>query len=204
MFYVFFYSQKSKRKGWIYMIFTNNVTKNHIIERDSIILVITRHEVKSMNLSRARQTLKTFEDAGKHGRNKLMISFLGYEYSLKEVYEIEEIRNYVNILFNEFPHIFYFLSDINGSRTVFLLCLCNKIKTKKTSPLSVNVFAASPGHLTRRIIDGILDYGAKIGESKEILSEIIDKVLDPKPNEEYVKALTELSKDIDLRKLLGI
>lgn len=186
------------------MIFTNNVTKNHIIERDSIILVITRHEVKSMNLSRARQTLKTFEDVGKHGRNKLMISFLGYEYSSKEVYEIEEIKNYVNKLFNEFPHIFYFLSDINGSRTVFLLCLCNKIKTKKTSPFSVNVFAAFPGHLTRRIIDGILDYGAKIGESKEILSEIIDKVLDPKPNEEYVKALTELSKDIDLRKLLGI
>ncbi|ODM26931.1 hypothetical protein A7W90_12315 [Clostridium sp. Bc-iso-3] len=186
------------------MIFINNVTKNHIMDGDGIHLAITKHEVRSMNLNRVRQILKTFEDAGKHGRNKLMISFLGYEYSLKEVYEIEEIRNYVNILFNEFPHIFYFLSDINGSRTVFLLCLCNKIKTKKTSPLSVNVFAASPGHLTRRIIDGILDYGAKIGESKEILSEIIDKVLDPKPNEEYVKALTELSKDIDLRKLLGI
>lgn len=155
-----------------------------------------------MNLNRARQVLKTFEGTGKHGRNKLMISFMGYEYTSKEVYEIKEIRKYANKLFKEFPHIFYFLSDMDGSKIVFLLCLCDEITIKRTSPL--NVIAASSEYINRRIINGILDYGTKIGESKEDLSEIIDKVLNPKPSTEFYKLLAELASDTELRKMLGI
>ena len=185
------------------MIFINNtVTKNNIIEADAIHFMITRQEVKNINLKRAKRILKTFEDAGKHGRSKLMISFMGYEHIQKEVYEIEEIRKYAKKLFSVFPHIFYFLSDLDGSRFIFLLCLCDKATIKRTSVL--NVTATPSENINRKIIDGILDYGTKIGESKGDLWEIIDKVLDPKPNPIFVRELTKLLRDMELRKLLGI
>jgi hypothetical protein len=92
------------------MIIINNVTTKHISEADFIHFSITKQEVKNMNLKRTRQVVKTFEDAGKQGKNKLIISFIGYEHTTKEIYEIKEIRKYAEKLFNEFPHIFYFLS----------------------------------------------------------------------------------------------
>lgn len=182
------------------MIFINNVTTKHISEADGIHFAITKQEVKNMNLRRARQVLKTFEDAGKQGRNKLMISFMGYAHTPKEVYEIKEVRKFAEKLFNEFPHIFYFLSDMDGSKIVFLLCLCDETTIKRTSPL--NVTAVSSEYINRKIIDGILDYGTKIGESKTDLWKIIDDVLDPKPNMELFRVLAELARDIDLFKML--
>jgi len=183
-------------------ILDNTITPNHILESDGIHHVISKEEVQSMNFKRIRRTLKAFEDAKKQGKKKLMISFMGYMNTPNEVYEIREIRKYAEKLFNEFPHIFYFLSDADGSRSVFFLCLCEEKSIKRTSPL--NVTAVSSEYTNRKIIDGILNYGTKIGESKADLWKVIDEVLSPKSNIELFGLLAELARDIELRKMLGI
>ena len=186
---------KIKKKGLSRMIVINNVTKNHIIEADYICLDITKQEVKNINLRRARQTLKAFEDTGKQGKNKLIIGFKGYENTSKDIYEIKEIRKYAKKLFDEFPHIFYFLSNVVYSRTAFLHCLYDENAVRRISPLNVAIVPSEYSeYINRKVIDGILDYGTKIGESETELWQLIDEVLRLKRNTELFKILSELTR----------
>jgi hypothetical protein len=107
-------------------VIDNKITPKDIIKSDFIHHIVIRDEVENMDFRRIKETLKAFEETGKQGKNKLMITFMGYIDTPKEVYEINEIRKYVESLFNEFPHIFYFLTDADGTSTLFLLCLCEE------------------------------------------------------------------------------
>ena len=49
-------------------------------------------------------------------------------------------------------------------------------------------------YINRKVIDGILDYGTKIGESETELWQLIDEVLRPKRNTELFKILSELTR----------
>jgi hypothetical protein len=77
-------------------------------------------------------------------------------------------------LFKKCPSLFYFLTNIDYTRTIIFLCLCNTHCVRGGS--LVNVQAVPSESLIREIIDGVLDYGEKVNDSKEELSKLLDKI----------------------------
>jgi|GEM_PF-5571716 len=61
-------------------VIDNKITPKDIIKSDFIHHIVIRDEVENMDFRRIKETLKAFEETGKQGKNKLMITFMGYAY----------------------------------------------------------------------------------------------------------------------------
>lgn len=182
-------------------IIDNQITQDDIKKYDFIHHAITKDEVENMNFIRIKETLRTFEEAGKQGKNKLMITFSGYLDSSKEVYEINDVRKYVANLLNEFPHIFYFLTDADFTSTIFLLCLCDIKDGEKINGFFYVTNSEIELSIKGKIIEGIINYGAQIGENEEDLLEIIINIFKSKNITPY-NLLKALERDLSYLKTL--
>jgi len=179
----------------------NQITQDDIKKYDFIHHAITKDEVENMNFIRIKETLRTFEEAGKQGKNKLMITFSGYLDTSKEVYEINDVRKYVAKLLNKFPHIFYFLTDADFTSTTFLLCLCDIKDGEKINGFFYVTNLEIELSIKIKIIEGIISYGAQIEEKEEDLFEIIVNVFKSK-NINPFNLLKALERDLSYLKTL--
>ena len=65
-------------------------------------------EVENKDFDRVDQLFDTLHHAGRGAKNKIALSFLGYDQEPREVYQIQEIREYVAALYEKYPELFYF------------------------------------------------------------------------------------------------
>lgn len=59
-------------------VIDTQITQDDIKKYNFIHHAITKDEVEKMNFKRIKETLSVFKEAGKQGKNKLMITFSGY------------------------------------------------------------------------------------------------------------------------------
>ncbi len=62
-------------------------------------------------------------------KNAISLGFDGYDSDQREVYEIIEIRSYINQVTNEFPYWFYFFNLNDHSLWIIMLALCRYEKS---------------------------------------------------------------------------
>jgi hypothetical protein len=101
--------------------------KTNLKTADKIILFIPKKIIEANDYS---FVLKIFDDVLKDPalirkfKNQVTIGFDGYDDEPKEVFEINEVRNYIQHLTTKFPYWFYFLSLDDHSLWMTMLILC--------------------------------------------------------------------------------
>ncbi len=86
-----------------YRIF-NNPSKLHWY-------AIEKNEVINKNFSGIDKLMKVMKSIGKDARQSLNLTFSGYDDIPDEIFEIMEIRQFVKVLLQKYPNIFYYLNQ---------------------------------------------------------------------------------------------
>lgn len=92
---------------------------------DPLIVVVSKNEVLSGDISPALSTLKKLiesPEVARSYREKVDIAFHGYDNNPNELFEIPEVRDYVYKLDEQFPFWLYFLSKKYLGLQALLLC----------------------------------------------------------------------------------
>lgn len=101
---------------------------------DHLVIVVTRDEVESSDLSGPLKTLKTIlssaESIRTH-RTRLDIAFHGYDDTTVELFEMPEVRDFVRALDTEFPFWLYFMTRHSSGLRSIMLCFLLPHLTEK-------------------------------------------------------------------------
>lgn len=106
---------------------------------DSIHIVIGREQIESKDYKSILDSLiPLFADRNTimRFRSSVILSIDGYNNDASELFEIDDVRNYIKELDSRFPYWFFFLSLQTSSLKMIALCLC---KYKKASNTLVNM-----------------------------------------------------------------
>jgi hypothetical protein len=149
-----------------------------LLEYDMIQVTFSLEQVKELDFKLVDRLFRKLGRCGKDVRGKLMLLF-PYNDPLQEIFEIEEVRNFVQQLFIKHNNLFYFLTHKFGYNGSILACLCN-IKVNK--PITgakffedVPVQFEIPIQLKEDIINGVIDYGLQVGDSLETIQSFLRK-----------------------------
>ena len=93
-----------------------------IQDYDLISFSISRVSVENKNYSQVNKLIKLLRSGGSSSRQKLGVSFDGYEYDIEEIFEIDNIRKYVKVLLFRHPSLLYYISNIDESLQNLLVC----------------------------------------------------------------------------------
>ncbi|UPZ35538.1 chlororespiratory reduction 6 domain-containing protein [Sphingobacterium sp. PCS056] len=91
-------------------------------------LVISKMEIDSLDFNDVLNTLTEMHETPKKYFNKLVLTIHGYDNDNREVYEIPEIRNFLQFLDRSFPYWFYYLNTDfpkeHSSHGILASCIC--------------------------------------------------------------------------------
>lgn len=109
-----------------------------LVTSEHFYFIIDREEVKSLDVASIRnfydRVLRTKELAA-HCQGKIEISFHGYNDDSRELYEIQEMREYVPVLVNALPELFFFAYTGERSYTLQTIALClSAVDVKSRNP----------------------------------------------------------------------
>src|ERR1700759_305201 len=94
----------------------------------TITLVISKQMITEFDFSEIYPALMSIKSEPRKYFNRLFISIHGYDDDSREVYQIAEIRDYIQFLDKCFPYWFYFLNrDIPKKLTshrIIMTCVC--------------------------------------------------------------------------------
>lgn len=94
-------------------------------QKPLFMVAVQRESVEKLDISLISDLIKKLKPHGRNARSSVNITFSGYEYELEEIFEIMEIRKWVEKLFREIPYILYYAeSEIEGMKNL-LLCYCD-------------------------------------------------------------------------------
>jgi hypothetical protein len=188
-------------------------TEKEVIEAELIGLSIEKAEVDRMDYSRIDSVIDICKRVKSYARNKLIVTFGGYEYTPDEIYEIPEIRKYVSGLLIKYPYYFYFANNTDNNRFFLTLCLANDIKTyapeecndingyiktgKPISKIAIN-FEFSKGFMTP-LLKAAIAYGIDVGDTPENIEKMATGMF-PKPG--CNDASIDLPEGIDMEKCI--
>jgi hypothetical protein len=92
---------------------------------DFVSVVVSRSDVESGDISQTLAVLNTLLQAPESARRyfeRVHLAFHGYDHTTAEVFEIEEVRNFVFQLDDEFPYWLFFLTKHTTSLQAITLC----------------------------------------------------------------------------------
>lgn len=171
----------------------DNVSPDKIKKATVIIHNVSRKEVENKDYRGIEKLFSVLRSLKTEARGKLMLQFAGYDDISDEIYEIPEIREYVMGMFQRWPEMFYFLTQEDVIYRVILACIVDvaivhDIEKKGIDrvvfdgeQLTPVYFALSiPDNIREAIRIKLKEYGRKIGESEEVMSEVIENILDLK------------------------
>jgi hypothetical protein len=100
---------------------------NLLVESSYILLIIDRFQVKDLDVVRPREffdRLRTTKELAYKCHGKIEISFDGYENDSRELFEINEVREYVSVLCAVLPELFFFIRTEEPTFTLKIFALC--------------------------------------------------------------------------------
>ncbi len=97
-----------------------------IVDREiDPVFIVTYDEVQSMNTDRVVRMLKNLmstPDIANANQEKADIAFRGYDDTCEELFEIDEVREFVHKLDSEFPYWLFFLKKSGLGLQCIMLC----------------------------------------------------------------------------------
>lgn len=84
---------------------------------------IDRKEVENKDFRGITKLIKTMQGMGNRSCQSVNLTFDGYDHVPDEIFEINEIRQYVKVLLQKYPDLFYYLSQ-NYTQCLQNIILC--------------------------------------------------------------------------------
>lgn len=128
-------------------------------------LLITKQEIEEFNFDFTLYSLEHIHKTPRKYFNKLYLTIDGYDNENREIYEIEEVRRYIQFLDKSFPYWFYyFISDIpktHAPHKLLASCICEidsvenkgKIKQVGFNLKSLQEFISAHFHYMNQIME---------------------------------------------------
>jgi hypothetical protein len=94
---------------------------------DTIVLVVSRDEVESLDLSGCLGVLDSLIESGEKAmrfRDQVFFGVDGYNDDPRELFEIPEVRTFVRELDAKWPYWFFFLSKADDTLKMIMFSLC--------------------------------------------------------------------------------
>lgn len=94
---------------------------------DLVVLQASRREVEAQNISSMLERLMALSDNRETVlclQEKVLLHFDGFDGDPREVSEIPEIRSFMRMLVDQWPHWFWFLAREQGTISLFMSLIC--------------------------------------------------------------------------------
>lgn len=134
---------------------------------------VSKRELVNEDYTRIKNNLKLLNSAEKYARGKMMITFDGFDNDKREIYEIPEIRKYVKNIWNEYNHIFYFLTPLANNRSIIFACLNDFKSIHNVGVKETQLHIIYDKDIKQKTIDAMYKYSLKINDL-ENLKKILD------------------------------
>lgn len=83
---------------------------------------ISKEEVLDKDYRGVGKLLKTVTTVGKGAKRSLVITCDGYDDVTDELWEIDEVREFVRGMFDKYPYLFYYIANFDKEIDNWLLC----------------------------------------------------------------------------------
>lgn len=164
-----------------------DLTPENIRKGSLCILNISRQEVESQDLTPIKKALATFKVAGLQGRQKLGILFDGYNDVVEEIYEIPEIRAYCMKIVEEYPWVYYYLTNFKGMMDMFTACISDFVRVANPVVKPISQFSfeellnppkyamkiSLPEETRKLIFKGVILHGFELQEHYRVVADVL-------------------------------
>jgi hypothetical protein len=106
--------------------------------------------------------------------DRVDIGITGYDHDPRELWEIQEVKQFIRKLDLEFPYWFYFLSKLGGGLKMIAFCCIN---TTKFSSTQVNFDPVSMEQFYNKHFEAMNQIGDLIGMSEDENEELTENVI---------------------------
>ena len=146
-------------------IITTGLVSADMIRREPMFLFqIQKAEVEAGNYDRIGQLIGELNKARRHGRSKVGLPF-AYDDDPRELFEIHEVCQYVERIFEICPHMLYFLLPDPDAIRCFIWCMLDaKIVSRTARRIQTDVSKDAFGGKIKELSDSVVAYGAKVGD----------------------------------------
>lgn len=139
-------------------------------------LAIPKEHVLTSNFTMLHTIVKKVKDEPNAGYDSMLISFDDYNDTPDEIYEITEIRAWVKRAFKSYPHLLYFITNMEQNRGMLIACVSD-ISFDSSKRMSINQMIAEGVDITNRpqigvsithnkFTDNIINKSIRYGVSK--------------------------------------
>ena len=165
--------------------------KSDILDAYSLCMIgISKDEILTRDFRRIDEFMKLLHECKIESCQKVMITFMGYDNTPQEIYEIKPIRLFVEKLFRKYPYILYFITNFESNSGLLLACIAD-IRMKAV--INKKPFTAYMGSKEKfmnrpqqsaelslseikclKLISDIVEYGLSIGETELSMKKLIN------------------------------
>ena len=165
--------------------------KSDILDAYSLCMVgISKDEILTRDFRRIDELVKLLREYKISSCQKVMITFMGYDNTPQEIYEIKSIRRFVEKLFRKYPYILYFITNFESNSGLLLACIADIRMRTVVDKKPFTAYIGSMGQFMNRpqqsaelslseakclsIISDIVEYGLSIGETELSMKKLIN------------------------------
>lgn len=143
------------------------------IDPDNIVMLGVPRE--AVERGHVETYLREFEKYGKRKmRSQVMLVFDGYDFDPRELYQIPEVRKWVNRLLTNVPHLFYFLTPENYNIRIVYLCL---VELAGKQGVQVSIHTAGAKALIKKISRNAVSFAGKINEPDAVQFAVANTIM---------------------------
>lgn len=151
------------------LMFDDNLKNiNEVKNADIIFFSVSKRELLNKDYTRIENNIKILNEAGKLAKEKMMLTFDGFDFDKREIYEIPEIREYVKNVWDKCKHIFYFLTALDNNRSIIFACLNNFECFSRIGDIRRQLHIIFDEEIKNETIDGMLKFGLKINDVEDV------------------------------------
>lgn len=153
---------------------TNDSTAN-VLDCDFLTLVISRQQIEAGEICEALGVLRQLlnREAAIKFCERVEVGVTGFDDDPRELYEIEEVRNFVYKLDSEFPYWLYFLTKRGTGLSFILSCFCPPFLTPEAQAIIWNERIAD--YLSKRGFPALNHVCEAVGCSEEEIKRLTDR-----------------------------
>ncbi|MBK1812456.1 chlororespiratory reduction 6 domain-containing protein [Clostridium sp. YIM B02505] len=136
------------------------------------IMILNKSYIEALDLQEIDRMLTVFKrDGVKKYKNNIVFQVDGYDDDPREIFEIPEIKAFYKKVFDKYPYMLYFLSNVNSNDAWVLACLCNKHQTcSVVGKTNIDLKMQFDNNLLSQILNQTIAYMRQIREnSRSIL-----------------------------------
>ena len=141
---------------------------NDVKNADIIFFSVSKRELLNKDYTRIENNIRVLNNAGKLAKGKIMLTFDGFDFDKREIYEIPEIREYVKNVWDKCKHIFYFLTALDNNRSIIFACLNNFECFSRIGDIRRQLHIIFDEEIKNETIDGMLKFGLKINDVEDV------------------------------------